>query len=450
MTTEVVVAEVVSPPPVQPAPMPQPPHFSQPQLWSHWVFLPFKMFHFVSEWMFGLACLIVGVGYIATIPLIQFVALGYLLDVSGQIALTGRLSAGFQHVRLAARIGSVVAGTWLTLLLPNLISDLTYTASIIDPNSGVTVAWNIARIVIDCMAAVHVVSAWSSGGRLRDFLWPLWLFPLGCIYLFRGLCRATIGQSMQPVAAQRSWLLAGNYRLPTPEQWFPPLRVLQQIVNGEFYQRSRDAVWNLVAVEFQPITYLWVGALASLGTFMWLGIPVSLMMAGTLVETPLGVLCGWLGALFLSIVLLYLPFLQVHFVCEQRFGAFFEVLRVRQHFRRAPIAFLIALFCTLTFAIPLYLLKIELTPREVTWLPSVPFVAFMLAAKVVTGWAMSRAYRRHTPRLFLFRWFARFAAWPITLFYVLIVFLSQYFAWYGVWQLLEQHAFLVPAPFMGR
>ena len=38
---------------------------------------------------------------------------------------------------------------------------------------------------------------------------------------------------------------------------------------------------------------------------------------------------------------------------------------------------------------------------------------------------------------------------PVAAFYVLIVFFSQFTAWRGVWSLYEQHAFLLPVPFLG-
>lgn len=54
-----------------------------------------------------------------------------------------------------------------------------------------------------------------------------------------------------------------------------------------------------------------------------------------------------------------------------RFVAMFELGTVRRMFQRAPIAFWFALFVTLGFSLPLYLLKIEYVPRETVWLPSV-------------------------------------------------------------------------------
>ena len=90
----------------------------------------------------------------------------------------------------------------------------------------------------------------------------------------------------------------------------------------------------------------------------------------------------------------------------------FEWREVRARFRRAPLAFWLALLVTLLFAIPLYLLKIELTPRELAWLPSLLFVAFIFPARILTGWATSRALRRETDRHWTARWLGRLAILP--------------------------------------
>ena len=49
-------------------------------------------------------------------------------------------------------------------------------------------------------------------------------------------------------------------------------------------------------------------------------------------------------------------------------------------------------------AIPLYLLKIEMIPREAAWLPSLVFVIFLAPAHVLVGWAYARSLRRDRPR----------------------------------------------------
>jgi hypothetical protein len=102
----------------------------------------------------------------------------------------------------------------------------------------------------------------------------------------------------------------------------------------------------------------------------------------------------------------------------------------------------------LVAAIPLYLLKIEMISREAAWLPSLVFVAFLAPARLMTGWAYARSGRRDSPRHWLFRALGRLAIIPATVLYVLVVFLAQYTSWGGVWSLYEQHAFLLPVPFL--
>ena len=112
-------------------------------------------------------------------------------------------------------------------------------------------------------------------------------------------------------------------------------------------------------------------------------------------------------------------------------------------------AFAFALLLTLTFAVPLYLLKIEMIPRETAWLPSLVFLAFIYPARILSGWAYGRSLRRQPPRHWFFRWTGRLAIVPVAAFYVLVVFLTQYTGWHGIWSLYEQHAFLLPVPFLG-
>jgi hypothetical protein len=107
------------------------------------------------------------------------------------------------------------------------------------------------------------------------------------------------------------------------------------------------------------------------------------------------------------------------------------------------------LFFTLLLALPLYLLKIEIIPREAAWLPSLLFVASIFPARLLTGWACARSNRRQAKRHWFWRIVARLGMLPVVGIYVAIVYFTQYVSWHGVWSLYEQHAFLVPAPFLG-
>jgi hypothetical protein len=346
------------------------------------------------DWCFGSVTLIVGLAVVAALPVLQFLSLGYLLEAGGRVARTGRLRSGFVGVRRAARVGSIVLGTWLMLLPLRLVSSLAVSAQLIDPDGPVARRWRLGLVILTAVMTLHIIVAWSRGGRLRYFLWPL-----------------------------------GN-----------PIWLVRRLLRGGYYAEARDAVWDFVVALRLPY-YFWLGVRGFAGAFVWLVVPISFLALGR-VAPPV----GFLGGLLLAVVLFNVPFLQMRFAAEGRFRALFAVGAVRRRFARAPWAFAIAFLVTLAFAVPLYLLKIEMVPREVAWLPSLVFVVFIFPARLLTGWAWARA-GRPAPRHWLFRWTARLAMVPVAAIYVVIVFFTQYTGWAGVWGLYEQHAFLLPVPF---
>jgi hypothetical protein len=397
------------------------------------------------EWIFGFFSLVVGLAVLASVPILQLLSLGYLLEVSGRVARTGRLTAGLIGIRKAARIGSLVFGTWLMLLPLQLISDYWYSSYLIDPQSEITRNWRMALLILTAMMLLHIIAAWYCGGKLRHFFWPL-LAPFS---LLLWVCRLTLAQLATSAFRQSSAgrVVRDLLQVRPLREWFVPAMLLYGLWRGGMWSRCRDGVWEFVSSLRLPY-YFWLGLRGFVGAMAWLLLPVVLFIASTSLPPPAGVLLGLIGALLLFLVALYLPFLQAHFAAENHLRAVFQLGRVRADFRRAPVAFWMALLVTLLFALPLYVLMIEATPREVVFLPSLFFVAFILPARLLTGWAVGRARRRDRPGHFLLRWAARFASLPVAGFYVLVVFFTRYTSWHGVWSLFEQHAFLIPAPFL--
>ena len=101
----------------------------------------------------------------------------------------------------------------------------------------------------------------------------------------------------------------------------------------------------------------------------------------------------------------------------------------------------------LLLALPLYLLKIGLVPRDALWLPAAVFVMTIFPTKLVAAWAYHRGTRREAPRHAFFRWLGRPFMLAAAVVYAFVVFLTQYTGWHGVLGLYEHHAFLVPVPF---
>ncbi len=346
--------------------------------------------------LFGILTLIFGLAILAAVPVLQFASLGYLLEAGGRVGRTGRIAAGFVGISKAARIGGIIVGAWLVLLPVRFYAAMWHSARLIDRDSFTSRAGLLALVVLGFLAVLHLIGAMLRGGRLWHFLWP----------------------------------------------FVSPRRIWRRLCRGGVYIELRDTVCDLVS-ELRLPHYFWLGVRGFFGGLVWLAIPVTLMAAG-----PKAPWAGWLGAVSLGIVVLHLPFLQTHLAAENRAAALFSWRATRALWARAPVLFLLVLSVTLISALPLYLLKIEMVPREAAWLPSLFFVMFIFPSRLFAGWAYARAKRRRLPRFWLLRFTARLLALPVAALYVLVVFFSQYTAWHGVLSLYEQHAFLVPVPFL--
>lgn len=351
------------------------------------------------DWLFGFVALIALLAACSVVPVLNFLSLGYLLHVSGTVARTGRLRDGFIGVRKASVIGTVAAGAWLVVWPARLVAGFWRDAELVAPGSAVARAWHAGLIALMVVTLLHLLWAGIRGGRLWHFLWP------------------------QPLRLLR-WL--GRRERP-----------------GHLQRMLADYVLGL-RLPF----YFWLGVRGFIGALAWLIVPVGILMAATRLPVGGSVLLSLVGGFLLLVVAVHLPFLQAHFAERDSLRAMFDLRGVRRLFARAPLAFWTALLVTLLFAVPLYLLKVELTPRELAWLPSVLFVLFIFPARLLSGWALARAQRREAPRHWLLRWIARLGILPVALVYVLVVYFTPYFSWNGILSLLEQHAFLVPAPLM--
>jgi hypothetical protein len=348
----------------------------------------------VINWLFGLTSLWIGLAVLASVPLFNFLTLGYLLEASGRVARSGRLRDGFIGVRTAARFGGIAVGGFLFWLPLYGMSYMAERAQIIDTTGRIAWKWETWLIVLTVLYVLHVVATCLRDGRLRSFFWPL----------------------------NSLWLLRRSF-------------------NENVLKTARDTLWNNLAALHLPY-YFWLGVRGFVGAFLWLIVPLALLGQGHRV-----IALGVLGGFLLGLVVLYLPFLQTRFARDNHLRAFIQLRAVRRDFRCAPIAFAIALTIHLAFAIPLYVLKIEVIPRDLMYLEGLIFIAFIFPARLLDGWAYSRATRRNCPCYWLFRWASRLSVLPVIAAYVLAVFASQHLGWYGVSSLFEQHAFLLPTPF---
>ncbi len=337
-----------------------------------------------------------GLSVLATIPVLNLLSLGYLIEVSGRVARDG-WRAGFPGARLAAHAGGLILGVWLCLWPLRFARSMWYSAILIDPQGSAAGGWAVAVWVIGVFTAWHVVWACLRGGRLRSFFWPA------------------------PLAFKR-WLRTSGR-----------------------YVAARDAVWAFVT-HLHLDRLFRQGFWGLISAVVWLSVPVGLLLLASSLPEGGAVLLSLLGALVLMPIVVWLPVMQARYAMEPQPRRLFDWRGARHACGRAPLACSLALVVTLAASLPLYLLKIELTPQEVAWLPSLLFVIFLWPARLIFGWAIGRAERCEAPAHGFWRWSTRLAIVPVIAAYAGWIYLTQYLSWYGTWSLLEQHAFGVPAP----
>jgi hypothetical protein len=365
---------------------------------AHILFTPFRAFYRFIFWIFGVTTLVTILALAASLPIVQFVALGYLLEISRRIVKHEKVRAGFWGIQAAARTGGVILGTFLIWLPTYFMSNYYLDATIMLPASERTAQYGWQTTLLMVFTSLVTLWAWARGGLLRHFIWPA------------------------------------------------PIRFLKEGLNRKIYVAAHNRFWEFVS-QFPLRTLFIIGFQGFIGTFCWLIIPIGLCIGGMVFPRGINVVCGTIGYIALAIIFMYLPMLQTRFAVEQRLGIFKEIGVVRSMYQRAPLALWISMVSVWLLALPVYLVKIELTPREVVILPAVVFIIFALPTRILLGWAYARALRRETPRMRLSIWLGRLTLIPIVFAYGSIVLASRYTSWYGEWSLLEQHALLIPIPF---
>ena len=356
--------------------------------------------------LFDASAWVVIIAVLAAAPVLQLLAYGYLLRCGGWVAAGGRVRDSIVHVRAAGRMGLAAAALFFAAMPSRLFAHYEAVSQIIEPGSARSTVMRILAITCASAALLYLLWAWSRGGRLWHYAWP------------------------------------------------EPGRFFTQVWRPSFWMAAVDRLGEFVS-DTRPIATFWLGLRAAAGTLVWL-IPAMVIVAA-LRNGRTGVegLIGTLALFSLGLVLLYLPMLQICFAATGRLRDLFNVRQIRTHFRAAPLAWTVAmLFGLLLLPLPLYLLRIEATPRDVVWAPCLLFAALMLPARVVEGWALRRAKRRlddgGVPSGWghrLLRWVCRGLNVTIVATYLLVVFVSQYTSWDGLATWIAQHAVLLPVPF---
>jgi hypothetical protein len=330
---------------------------------------------------------------VAAIPVLQFATLGWLLEAEGRLARGEGWRSLLPGLRKAVPWGAGLLGCGLLAIPLLVLRSYTLDAQILDPASSTAIT--LARVTLGygVFAGLYGLLALAAGrGKLWNFVRP-----------------------------------------------FHNMAVLLRALADPEVSLRRELVGYVTSLR--PAHYLKLGLMGFLVAAAWLGPPTLLLAANKRFPG-----LALLGALGLILVLRPALVAQARVAQEGRLGAGFELWAIRANIRRAPFSTALALVLTLGLALPLYLLKIELLPRDALWLPAGFFLLALWPGRVAAGWAQSRASQEGVSH-----WILRLVGLGIALpsagTYVFFVFFNQFFGWRGAGALFAHHAYLLPVAF---
>ncbi|MEI8370004.1 MAG: hypothetical protein WCJ31_16345 [Planctomycetia bacterium] len=355
-------------------------------------------------WLFlvgtGLASLLLLLAILAAIPIVNLLALGTMLEAEGRVVRSGRLRDGIPFAGALPRLGGIVIGTWLWLLVIRFVTQASADAALIDPGGPSARGWALVRFAVSLLVGCHLLATWFSGGSLPSFF--------------------------RPVRNGRRLLRA----LRVGTAWGTASAALAQII---------DAV--------QPGRLFSLGLRGFVGTFLWLLLPTLLFSFLGDTTKPGQVLVTLLGGILLGTVLAWVPFLQARFAAEQRLAVFRDLGTVRELWRRAPVVMLLALVILYGLSLPLYLFKIVAAPRDAVLFLTPIFILTIYPARLAVGWATHRAQARPARAWLLLRWPVTALLLPLLTLYLFLLFFTPAIDAFGKRALFDHHALLIPTPF---
>lgn len=414
-----------------------------------WIFRLFGAIAGLIQKCFGGASLVGCLAVATSVPGLQILTLGYLIESSGRVGRTGKVRSGLPGLNRAAHLGSMAVGTLIFLLPLLYVSQLVEAARLIEPTSSTVLSLRFLQSSLWVVILPHLITVWFCGGKLRYFFWPLLAPYQLSIWALRWILATRPLRSALDETLGQIWpAFVNDLCLVRPlTDFFVPAILMKHLWRGTLYRHARDGFWSFLGgLHLLHLTRLGLQTIG--GSVAWLFIPTLLLIGGTMLPPGPAVLSGLVGIFTLSIVAMYLPLLQMHFGTVGQMYALFDIAAVFRLIRKSPLRITLSCILFLASAIPLYALKIEQIDDSLTWILGLVFILFSLPARLLVAWSYTRADHRETPTRWFWRWPVRGVMWPAALFFAGFVSITRFTSWGGAAGLFEQHAFLIPAPFL--
>lgn len=376
--------------------------FSLHQLrpFPHPIWSPHLAVYWTFELLFGVLSLFALLAFLAAVPILNFIALGYMLEAEGRVARTGKLRYAVPLLALAPKLGGIAMGTWIWWWIVRQVADATRDAGLIAPGTRTETAWRIGLFVFSIVVSIHLVLAIARGGRLGLFFWPT---PLNALWLWK------------------------------------------QVRRHDYLARASRIVREFIAA-LRLRQHFWFGLRGLALAFAWLFVPTALFSALRDTSKPIQVVVTLFGGALLIIVLTWIPFLQAHFAAQNRWRAMFELRTIRELYRRAPVVMFLSVVLLYALSLPLYLFKVAALPQDASWLLAPIFIGTIYPARILIGWAYAQAVKREQRAAVFIRWPLWMILMPLLGIYVFLLFFTPAIGAAGRAVLFQHHAILLPSP----
>lgn len=374
--------------------LPAPPHFPRnPLLALLW------LARGAGGLIFGTALLAV----MAATPGLNLLAMGYLLEIQGRVARTGKFRAAFYLLPAAARIGGVLVLSALFLLPVRWLAGMARDTWLLAPGGGAAWAWIAALVLAGIVVSGHLLLAIGRGGAWWWFVRPL---------------------------SNLKWTVTR--------------------LRAGFYWRDADQALREFLAALRPARHLWLGVIGYAGVYLWVSLPTWLFSLGPDLDGKLRVICLLVASAALIVILGWAPFLLTNFAATRRWRSILDLRAVRARFRRSPFCWTLAavLLFGLSVLPMLYeaLVKNPLPPHPARWDIMAVFLVTVLPGKVLVAWAWARSANRPEPWR-IWQWFNRLLLAVALGYYVYFLFLAWTGGELGRSALWRHHALLQPFPF---
>lgn len=372
---------------------------------------PFQALVWLLRAGIGIVVLVGLLAFAATIPVVNVLALGYLMEIQGRAARTGRLRSAFYLVPAAGRLGILLLSVWLFLLPIQILSGLARDSWLLTSGGAAAWWWSGVLVFTSLLVAMHLLLAIGCGGAWWRFVRPI---------------------------TNARWLVA---------QWH----------SGDYWRDANHAIREFLAA-FQFFNLLRLGLIGYATAYAWLVVPTLLFTILDDVTSRWQLIGFVVGCITLTLTLTWLPLMLAHVAAETRWGAALELKTVLRLAGRTPfrwaVVTAILLACSVLPLLYTALFKVQIPPHDFRWDLMLVFLVTVIPARILVGWVYHRATQRPprntTARVWPWRIWQAVNASALCVgvgYYVYFLYLAETGGELGQRAVWQYHALLQPLPF---